>query len=197
MDDEAKQHNQNLPGMGGVFNNVNFNLYHYSANNPIKYTDPDGRMTKHKDLKGTDRLKAELKDIVQGLLKYGIFASGSITLWGVMDAGAEVNLGRVGLSGSMNNDAKVKESAGINLELGLLEFVKGSLTLEKAQDIPADEEIGNYFQTIKNIYTKGEFTPDVGYKIGPISSNAQDVDVNWGRGRFLCWYRVMGKFERE
>ena len=28
---------------GGIFNFVNFNLYHYSSNNPLKYTDPDGR----------------------------------------------------------------------------------------------------------------------------------------------------------
>lgn len=32
-----------LPGMGGVFNTVNLNLYHYSANNPIRYVDVDGR----------------------------------------------------------------------------------------------------------------------------------------------------------
>ncbi|MBQ9281238.1 MAG: DUF4474 domain-containing protein [Treponema sp.] len=42
ISDEAKKHNQNLPGMGGVFNHINGNLYHYGANNPVKYTDPDG-----------------------------------------------------------------------------------------------------------------------------------------------------------
>jgi len=42
VNDEAKKHNQNLPGMGGVFNVVNFHLYHYAGNNPVKYTDPTG-----------------------------------------------------------------------------------------------------------------------------------------------------------
>jgi len=44
IDDEAKKHNENLPGMGGVFNVVNLHLYHYAGNNPIKYEDPDGRV---------------------------------------------------------------------------------------------------------------------------------------------------------
>ena len=43
VDEEAKKYNQNLPGMGGVFNHINNNLYHYAGNNPIKYTDPDGK----------------------------------------------------------------------------------------------------------------------------------------------------------
>ena len=42
ISDEARKHNRNLPGMGGIFNHINCNLYHYAGNNPVKYTDPDG-----------------------------------------------------------------------------------------------------------------------------------------------------------
>ena len=41
-DDDARKHNQNLPGMGGVYNLVNLHVYHYAGNNPVKYVDPDG-----------------------------------------------------------------------------------------------------------------------------------------------------------
>ena len=44
IDAEAKKHNENLPGMGGVYNTVNLHVYHYAGNNPVKYTDPDGRI---------------------------------------------------------------------------------------------------------------------------------------------------------
>ena len=43
FNEETKEHNKNLPGMGGIFNSLNLNLYHYAGNNPVRYTDPTGK----------------------------------------------------------------------------------------------------------------------------------------------------------
>ena len=53
INDEAKKHNENLPGKGGVYNTINLHVYHYAGYsqrsfelyNPVKYTDPDGEST--------------------------------------------------------------------------------------------------------------------------------------------------------
>jgi RHS repeat-associated protein len=38
-----KEHDQHLPGMGGIFETANSNLYGYVSNNPVKFLDPDGQ----------------------------------------------------------------------------------------------------------------------------------------------------------
>jgi RHS repeat-associated protein len=67
INDEAKQHNKELPGLGGVFNYVNLHAYHYAGNNPVKLVDPNGRDLDIKD--ATDEIKMEVvKDVVYDLI---------------------------------------------------------------------------------------------------------------------------------
>jgi len=42
VNDKAKEQNSKLPGMGGVFNTINLDAYHYAGQNPVKLLDPDG-----------------------------------------------------------------------------------------------------------------------------------------------------------
>ena len=44
IDGESREYNNNLPGMGGVFNTANLTGYRYAGNNPLKYTDPNGEL---------------------------------------------------------------------------------------------------------------------------------------------------------
>ena len=43
-----------LPGMGGLFNSVNLNLFHYAGNNPVRYIDPTGRDIVYQDNDGNE-----------------------------------------------------------------------------------------------------------------------------------------------
>jgi hypothetical protein len=95
--------------MGGVFNVVNLHLYHYAgigqrsdselqANNQVKYVDPDGRVTQHKDKKEFERIKAEVKDIFGASFRVGLFGAFNGSFGEVVGWNAEVDLGSSNVS---------------------------------------------------------------------------------------------------
>ncbi|MGI5107909.1 glycoside hydrolase family protein [Treponema socranskii] len=48
-------------GEGGIYNTVNFSLYHYAGNNPIRYTDPTGLF---------DDVSESCKDFIKDIEKF-------------------------------------------------------------------------------------------------------------------------------
>ncbi|MDR0443347.1 MAG: RHS repeat-associated core domain-containing protein [Treponema sp.] len=70
-----------LPGVGGIFNYVNFHAYHYGGNNPIKYIDPNGRSDDDKvaEIRGHLEKDPVGRDILaahdNGLLKFEAYDS--------------------------------------------------------------------------------------------------------------------------
>ncbi len=55
-----KEKDKNLPGMGGVFNSSNLNLFAYTHQNPVKYIDPDGSYSKIHTKKNNPHKKGSL-----------------------------------------------------------------------------------------------------------------------------------------
>ena len=77
INDDARKHNQNLPGMGGIFNIVNMHAYHYAGNNPVKYVDPDGRRLglAVDILRNSMNLRSETRHVLSEGLINGIYTA--------------------------------------------------------------------------------------------------------------------------
>ena len=53
-----------LAGMGGVYNTINLHVYHYAGNNPVKYTDPDGKILR---IAGSNSYKNQVMSVLKKL----------------------------------------------------------------------------------------------------------------------------------
>ena len=101
-------------GMGGIYNTVNFHLYYYAGNNPVKYTDPDGRIINIPVM--ADR--TSIVDMINKVSKYKYKTDSEGNL--IRD-GNKLN-GFLGLSRSeiFSNDldAGIQSSSHISIEFG-------------------------------------------------------------------------------
>ncbi|MDH5232823.1 MAG: hypothetical protein OEY38_22430, partial [Gammaproteobacteria bacterium] len=91
------ENDSRLPGIGGVFNSFNMNLYHYAGLNPTKYVDPDGNEmflpTTLSALKKGNTMNAAMEEgarfrVVGGMTAAGVGAQAALPA--VVLAGPEV-----------------------------------------------------------------------------------------------------------
>jgi RHS repeat-associated protein len=112
---EDKEANGKLPGNGGIYNPVNFALYHFAGNNPIRYTDPDGR----RDLvNGTPGKADEMSVNRQSNGNYFLVTGGSDYPNYVSLAVANLKLGNENSSNQLPSGDGALTGVGIQLELG-------------------------------------------------------------------------------
>ena len=143
VDDEAKKHNQQLPGQGGVFNVVNFQLYHYAGNNPVKYVDPDGRFL-------TRQFLAGLSQLTSGILEEVGAAGISAGTVGV-GTGVGVFLGLDGIYNISDGFAKAL-SACFDIEYGgIINTVTTEILITAGVDKEIAELVGTSLDVVHDI----------------------------------------------
>jgi len=139
VNDKAKERNSNLPGMGGVFNSINLDAYHYAGQNPVKLIDPDGNVTLQVGLSATASTFFGISGeggLVAGFSMKNGFEFGSYTVKPKSMIGKASGVhSDVGISGAVNFSVSLAESinqldgdcitTGMSVDAGAAAFVTG------------------------------------------------------------------------
>ena len=215
INDEAKKHNENLPGMGGIFNVVNLHVYHYAGYsqrsfelyNPIKYTDPDGRVLWWQFADGVLQTFGGTAEAVAGACTVETGIGAFVFGWGLKDVGD----GLLKISFALKDDefsGMIPEAAGNVAEsLGAsdktVKIVKDSTGLAEGAIGVGMENIKTVSTGIKGLDTAGTaasaggFTSSVFSTLKNIfSSPDKPKETTFGNilGRYLNWQEHEKKY---
>ena len=170
IDEEAKKHNQNLPGMGGVFNHINGDLYAYAGNNPVKYTDPDGNEIRNvgktmmdwypNNFVGTSKMTIKsVGCVLTAYYRIAIAMGYNQSIIKANEYAVKANL--------FSNERFLTRDAGVNMVNGLLNEVDAPERIKFDQEVTGsvseicsklselDRSKDKYFVTIRIKYNSG------------------------------------------
>ena len=140
----------------------------------MKYTDPDGRITQHKDLTGKQRLSTELKDCFGASIKEGIFFDVTLRAYDMCGVKFDVDLGSNEVSQTLNKDTEAIDSCGLAVNLDVYNMIDVGISVTKSTtDTDKDKTLGD---SIVNAWTNGEIDVKQNFSIGiPNDSKQSDT----------------------
>ena len=156
-------------GKKNAVNQVNFHLYHYANNNPITYTDPDGRMSgaPPEAIKRYEQIQQQRKNAVAGKVagqkKYGKVSDDLIELLKRIETPKPDKDGKIGLH--MPGDGVLDE---YNTDSGpLMNKIKNSNDKSKAAITKIFKEhkitypgLPKRREAEAKVYTEGDYSED-------------------------------------
>ena len=164
VNEDAKEQNKNLPGIGGVFNTTNLHVYNYSINNPVKYSDPDGQVPFM---------------VVTGII--GAVAGAGISIASDMAAGNDINWGRAG--------GAAAAGALVGLTLGAAAATAATATAVSAGSAAASFSTVTGYGSAA--VATGASTATVASTVNKFGSNDLVLGLN-NNGALQSWVRQFG-----